>query len=56
LGLLLSLFCAEKTVTGIAQAGDDIAMAVQAFINSRHVNIDIGVFLLHQGDSLRRCN
>ena len=36
---------AELTVASIAQAGDDIAVIVQAFVEHCDVDIDIGVCL-----------
>ena len=41
------LLGAEDAVAGVAQAGDDVAVVVQLFVQSGHIDVHIGVILLH---------
>lgn len=37
------LFCAEDTVARIAEAGNDVAMLIELFIDRAAVELDVGV-------------
>ena len=51
-GLFVILLCAEDTVAGIAQTGYDVSVVVQLLVQSGHVNVHIGVRLLHRSHTL----
>ncbi len=50
------LFRTEDAVAGVAEAGDDVAMLVQLFIDCAAVEFDIGMFVRDQLDALGSSN
>ena len=49
----LLLFRAKDSVAGVAEAGDDVGVFVELFIDCCDEDVDIRVLLLDQGDALR---
>ena len=49
-----SLLSAENAVASIAQAGDDIAVVVELFIQSGTVDVHVGMIVLHALDAFGR--
>ena len=42
-----ALLRAEDAVAGVAEAGDDIAVVVEALVHCGNENVDVGVVFLH---------
>ena len=53
---ILKSYCAEDTVTGVAQAGDDIAVLVQLLVQCADIDVHIGVGLMQSLQTLRGSN
>ena len=48
------LFCAEYTVAGIAETGNNVRMIVEVFVKSGNEDVNIGMLLLHSLNALGR--
>ena len=49
-----ALLGAEETVARVAQTGNDIAVLIELFIAGGHIDVHVGMILLHPGDALGR--
>ena len=45
------LLCAENTVAGIAQTGNDVSVVVEFLVNSSQIHLHIGVCSLNSGNT-----
>ena len=45
--ILIFLFCAEYTVAGIAETGNNVRMIVEVFVKSGNENVNVRMLLLN---------
>ena len=47
---------AEDAVAGVAEAGDNVAVVIEALVQSGDEDIHVGMILLHTGNALGRAD